>query len=115
MFCLVVEVTNWISFLLLLSFCLWTRFNLGYLIEQVSMGYGTITAYALMGLEPRGTLFVRPGMEVILFTNLTVSSCPLVFYDHLIFACKEIHCFAPRASLVVGNHGQIEFPFSLLN
>ncbi|XVF14618.1 hypothetical protein REPUB_Repub09cG0076700 [Reevesia pubescens] len=29
----------------------------------VSMGYGTITAYALMSLEPRGTLFVTPGME----------------------------------------------------
>ncbi|XP_038997404.1 50S ribosomal subunit assembly factor BipA-like [Hibiscus syriacus] len=27
------------------------------------MGYGTITAYALMSLEPRGTLFVTPGME----------------------------------------------------
>eukprot|EP00262_Sarcandra_glabra_P001750 TRINITY_DN1189_c0_g1_i1.p1 TRINITY_DN1189_c0_g1~~TRINITY_DN1189_c0_g1_i1.p1 ORF type:complete len:672 (-),score=127.55 TRINITY_DN1189_c0_g1_i1:58-2073(-) len=29
----------------------------------VSMGNGTITAYALMSLEPRGTLFVTPGME----------------------------------------------------
>lgn len=29
----------------------------------VSMGYGTITSYALMSLEPRGTLFVTPGME----------------------------------------------------
>uniref|UniRef100_A0A6N2LT94 Tr-type G domain-containing protein n=1 Tax=Salix viminalis TaxID=40686 RepID=A0A6N2LT94_SALVM len=29
----------------------------------VSMGYGTITAYALMSLEPRGILFVNPGME----------------------------------------------------
>ncbi|XP_057796262.1 uncharacterized protein LOC131012350 [Salvia miltiorrhiza] len=29
----------------------------------VSMGYGTITAYALMSLEPRGILFVKPGME----------------------------------------------------
>ncbi|KAF5732593.1 translation factor GUF1 organellar chromatophore [Tripterygium wilfordii] len=29
----------------------------------VSMGYGTITAYALVSLEPRGTLFVTPGME----------------------------------------------------
>ncbi|KAL8510952.1 hypothetical protein ACS0TY_017677 [Phlomoides rotata] len=29
----------------------------------VSMGYGTITAYALMSLEPRGQLFVKPGME----------------------------------------------------
>lgn len=28
------------------------------------MGYGTTTAYALMSLEPRGTLFVNPGMEV---------------------------------------------------
>lgn len=28
------------------------------------MGYGTITSYALMSLEPRGTLFVTPGMEV---------------------------------------------------
>ncbi|KAB2612559.1 translation factor GUF1 [Pyrus ussuriensis x Pyrus communis] len=28
----------------------------------VSMGYGTITAYALVSLEPRGTLFVTPGM-----------------------------------------------------
>lgn len=34
-------------------------------IEQVSMGYGTITAHALMSLEARGTLFVIPGMEVI--------------------------------------------------
>ncbi|XVF60916.1 hypothetical protein PTKIN_Ptkin08bG0086400 [Pterospermum kingtungense] len=29
----------------------------------VSMGYGLITAYALMSLEARGTLFVTPGME----------------------------------------------------
>ncbi|GAV75974.1 GTP_EFTU domain-containing protein/EFG_C domain-containing protein/GTP_EFTU_D2 domain-containing protein [Cephalotus follicularis] len=29
----------------------------------VSMGYGTISAYALMSLEARGTLFVTPGME----------------------------------------------------
>ncbi|XP_021898449.1 uncharacterized protein LOC110815104 [Carica papaya] len=29
----------------------------------VSMGYGTITAHALMSLEARGTLFVIPGME----------------------------------------------------
>ncbi|KZV46390.1 hypothetical protein F511_23231, partial [Dorcoceras hygrometricum] len=29
----------------------------------VSMGYGTITAHALMGLEARGMLFVKPGME----------------------------------------------------
>lgn len=35
-----------------------------YLIEQVSVGYGTVTAYALLSLEPRGTLFVSPGMEV---------------------------------------------------
>ncbi|CAK9172855.1 unnamed protein product [Ilex paraguariensis] len=29
----------------------------------VSMGYGAITAHALMSLEARGTLFVNPGME----------------------------------------------------
>ncbi|PIA35053.1 hypothetical protein AQUCO_03600006v1 [Aquilegia coerulea] len=29
----------------------------------VSMGYGPITAHALVSLEPRGTLFVIPGME----------------------------------------------------
>ncbi|XP_061946184.1 uncharacterized protein LOC133669874 [Populus nigra] len=29
----------------------------------VSMGYGAITAYALTSLEPRGILFVTPGME----------------------------------------------------
>ncbi|CAN1123383.1 50S ribosomal subunit assembly factor BipA, partial [Linum perenne] len=29
----------------------------------VSMGFGTITAYALVGLEPRGILFVGPGAE----------------------------------------------------
>jgi len=29
----------------------------------VSMGRGTITSYALMSLEPRGTLFVQHGME----------------------------------------------------
>lgn len=34
------------------------------LIVQVSMGYGTVTAYALMSLEARGTLFVNPGLEV---------------------------------------------------
>lgn len=28
------------------------------------MGYGAITAHALMSLEARGTLFVNPGMEV---------------------------------------------------
>lgn len=36
------------------------------------MGYGTITAYALMSLEPRGTLFVNPGMEV---GTYMISSC----------------------------------------
>ncbi|KAG2332889.1 hypothetical protein Bca52824_004069 [Brassica carinata] len=30
----------------------------------VSMGYGTITAHSLMGLEARGTLFVSPGLDV---------------------------------------------------
>ncbi|XP_022135995.1 uncharacterized protein LOC111007804 [Momordica charantia] len=29
----------------------------------ISMGYGAITSHALMSLEPRGTLFVNPGME----------------------------------------------------
>ncbi|KAL8131395.1 uncharacterized protein LOC141711578 [Apium graveolens] len=29
----------------------------------VSVGRGLITAYALLSLEPRGTLFVKPGME----------------------------------------------------
>ncbi|KAK7342349.1 hypothetical protein VNO80_25298 [Phaseolus coccineus] len=29
----------------------------------VSMGFGTITAHAMMSLEARGTLFVNPGME----------------------------------------------------
>ncbi|KAK3025396.1 hypothetical protein RJ639_044651 [Escallonia herrerae] len=29
----------------------------------ISMGRGAITSYALMSLEPRGTLFVTPGME----------------------------------------------------
>ncbi|GFP78769.1 GTP-binding protein typa/bipa homolog [Phtheirospermum japonicum] len=29
----------------------------------VSMGYGTVTAHALMSLEARGILFVKPGME----------------------------------------------------
>jgi len=28
------------------------------------MGFGTITAHALMSLEARGILFVNPGMEV---------------------------------------------------
>lgn len=28
------------------------------------MGFGSITAHALMSLEARGTLFVTPGMEV---------------------------------------------------
>lgn len=37
------------------------------LIEQVSMGYGSITAHALMSLEARGILFVTPGMEVVYF------------------------------------------------
>ncbi|KAB1216526.1 hypothetical protein CJ030_MR4G023061 [Morella rubra] len=32
-------------------------------VKKVSMGYGTITAHALMSLEARGTLFVSPGME----------------------------------------------------
>lgn len=36
-----------------------------YLIEQVSMGFGSITAHALMSLEPRGILFVPPGTEVV--------------------------------------------------
>ncbi|KAG6752342.1 hypothetical protein POTOM_044566 [Populus tomentosa] len=33
------------------------------LVIEVSMGYGAITAYALTSLEPRGILFVSPGME----------------------------------------------------
>lgn len=44
-----------------MSFGLFCTF---FLVEQVSMGHGTITAYALMSLEPRGILFVTPGMEV---------------------------------------------------
>jgi len=44
-------------------YLLWLS-NVVYLIEQVSMGFGTITAHALMSLEARGTLFVNPGMEV---------------------------------------------------
>lgn len=36
------------------------------LAEQVSMGYGTVTAHALMTLEARGILFVKPGMEVVI-------------------------------------------------
>ena len=35
-----------------------------YSIEQISMGYGSITAHALMSLEARGILFVSPGLEV---------------------------------------------------
>ncbi|KAK3193479.1 hypothetical protein Dsin_024789 [Dipteronia sinensis] len=34
-----------------------------YSIEQISMGYGSITAHALMSLEARGILFVSPGLE----------------------------------------------------
>lgn len=37
------------------------------------MGYGTITAYALMSLEARGTLFVTPGMEVVSILRLIIS------------------------------------------
>ena len=40
-----------------------------YINEQVSMGYGTITAYALIGLEARGILFVSPGVEVVSHIN----------------------------------------------
>ena len=35
------------------------------------MGYGTITAHALMSLEARGTLFVTPGMEVVSHTTIS--------------------------------------------
>lgn len=42
------------------------------------MGYGTITAHALMGLEARGTLFVPPGLEVATY----ITSCT---YLHLFF------------------------------
>lgn len=51
------------------------------------MGYGTITAYALMSLEPRGTLFVNPGMEVgtymisFVSTYLLTSQISLVITD----------------------------------
>lgn len=50
------------------------------LVQQVSMGHGTTTAYALMSLEPRGILFATPGMEVawmihsILIVCLTIKS-----------------------------------------
>lgn len=39
------------------------------------MGYGTITAHALMSLEARGTLFVTPGLEVV--SHLTIFSTSL--------------------------------------
>ncbi|PKI42586.1 hypothetical protein CRG98_037031 [Punica granatum] len=39
------------------------RGPLGNVRKGVSMGYGTVTAHALMSLEARGTLFVTPGME----------------------------------------------------
>lgn len=31
------------------------------------MGFGIVTAHALMSLEARGKLFVSPGMQVIVF------------------------------------------------
>lgn len=43
------------------------------LIKQVSCARGTITSYALMSLEPRGTLFVTPGLEVITNYNYRCS------------------------------------------
>ncbi|KAJ4840946.1 hypothetical protein Tsubulata_023075 [Turnera subulata] len=39
----------------------------------VSMGFGTITAHALMSLEARGKLFVTPGMEVCFLQILPFS------------------------------------------
>lgn len=45
------------------------------------MGYGTITAYALLSLEPRGTLFVTPGMEVG-----TSQSHLLLFHVYMLYA-----------------------------
>jgi hypothetical protein len=49
-------------------------------IEQVSMGFGTITSHALMSLEARGTLFVTPGMEVVNFAiDFCLSLCFLTY------------------------------------
>ncbi|KAK2973262.1 hypothetical protein RJ640_001918 [Escallonia rubra] len=51
----------------------------------VSMGRGAITSYALMSLEPRGTLFVTPGMEVDLSDPLyPASNFRLLTYDGMI-------------------------------
>lgn len=43
------------------------------------MGYGTITAHSLMGLEARGTLFVSPGLDVRTFLNM------LIYNTHVLF------------------------------
>ena len=62
------------------------------------MGHGTITAYALVSLEPRGTLFVTPGMEVVtyflsflLLFSLS-NSCQLLF-KYLLTSQKIVQNF----------------------
>lgn len=63
------------------------------------MGYGTITAHALMGLEARGTLFVTPGMEVATYST---SSSHL----HLFFA-SYIYPFSYITFMIHGDSLQL--------
>lgn len=77
------------------------------------MGYGTITSYALMSLEPRGTLFVTPGMEV----SANIISCHLGRTEQWCFFIKYLasyyRYFAYFAELHIFGH-QRRFVFMQL-
>lgn len=80
------------------------------------MGYGTITAYALMSLEPRGILFVKPGMEVFviyfLFLQAFAEKCvdeDNIFHYSMLFGLQFNYCFLHLQAydgMIIGEHSR---------
>ncbi|RVW46762.1 GTP-binding protein TypA/BipA-like [Vitis vinifera] len=71
--------------------------------SEVSMGHGTITAYALVSLEPRGTLFVTPGMEFMLDCQYHHGfSC----HSYPVTADNLFLCIQTYDGMIVGEHSR---------
>lgn len=75
------------------------------------MAPGTITAYALMSLEPRGILFVKPGMEVLFFISLILKvfakKCISLF--SVVGVTIFYHCFTYLQTydgMIIGEHSR---------
>lgn len=62
------------------------------------MGRGLITAYALLSLEPRGTLFVNPGMEVDNYYQVLILSYRLFQVVLNSYFCTSLLVFTLMSS-----------------